>query len=195
MLSPPRRVGCQRQQAAREAEDIVCAASPEKRHVPAIVLDDEDTDQETGGQRCEREGDPVGYVDRHIHDGTGGEEAAERRDRLGKALTQYGRLEAPRMVAEVGLFGHAFPSARRHILARWRPSVSVSGEWMRHTVILATPAPHLAHELAYSSFFAVKIAAPNAVFSAVTEAKVSPVPPRQALDPLSDSRRETRHRP
>jgi hypothetical protein len=73
------------------------------------MLNDEDTDQETGGQWGERQGEPVGHVVQQIHRGAGGEKAPERGDCLGEAFAQYGRLEAPRKVAEVRLFVHDSP--------------------------------------------------------------------------------------
>jgi hypothetical protein len=46
----PKIIGRQRQKSAGEPEDVVCAMAAKKRMVAAVVLDDENPDQETGGR-------------------------------------------------------------------------------------------------------------------------------------------------
>lgn len=50
----PGRVWRQRQEAAREADDVVCTGRAEEREVPIVVLDDKDAHEEAGGQWRER---------------------------------------------------------------------------------------------------------------------------------------------
>ncbi len=58
MLPPPERIGREGEHAAKAAEQIVKAARPEERAVTAIVLHDENPDDETSGRQGQSQDKP-----------------------------------------------------------------------------------------------------------------------------------------
>ena len=58
VLPAPERIGRQGHQAAQAAENIIGPLRPEEGAVTAIVLDDEDPHEETGGEHRQRQRHP-----------------------------------------------------------------------------------------------------------------------------------------
>src|SRR5215831_10623786 len=50
VLPTPEGIGRKRHQAAQAADQFVCSSRPEERAVSAIMLNDEDADEKSGGE-------------------------------------------------------------------------------------------------------------------------------------------------
>jgi hypothetical protein len=64
----PVAIGCEGQNSQQETEPVIGRSRPEKGAVPAIVLDDEESNQETGGRDCEEQGYPVRISEASQHE-------------------------------------------------------------------------------------------------------------------------------
>src|SRR2546430_14717980 len=58
------------------------------------MLDDENADEKSGGERRHWQRDPKRYGQAQVHCGAGGEKPAERRRELSEAARQYRRLKS-----------------------------------------------------------------------------------------------------
>ena len=67
MGAPPKTIGRERQYADDPTGPIVCPAMPEKGPVAAIVLDHEESHQESRGWYGERKREPVAEIERRPH--------------------------------------------------------------------------------------------------------------------------------
>lgn len=91
MLSPPKRVRGEGHQAAQRADQVVRPLRRKERAVPAIMLNDKDTNEKTGRQRRYRQRDP----DRaKIHRAASSEESSEGCQKLPEATLQSRCLKA-----------------------------------------------------------------------------------------------------
>src|SRR6516225_3508247 len=58
VLPTPEGIGCQRHQAAQAADQFVCPSRPKERAVSAIMLDNENADEKSSGERRHWQRDP-----------------------------------------------------------------------------------------------------------------------------------------
>jgi hypothetical protein len=92
MLAAPLGVGGEGEQAAELTEQVVQPARTEKRAVAAIVLNDEDANEQARGRNSERGGQPIGNMQRPVHRGAGEKEQPDRGRDLICAFEEAGRF-------------------------------------------------------------------------------------------------------
>ena len=101
MLAAPAGIRRQRHQAADQAEHVVGPARAEEGPVPAIVLDDEDPNDEEGRQGRRQQRKPDRDVGQQVHRRTQDKETAQRGDDLQDAAHAAWLFELLEDVAEM----------------------------------------------------------------------------------------------
>ena len=90
VLPAPEGVGRQRHQAAQDPDQIIDAPRSEEGAMPAIMLDDENTDKEPRRNERQWYRDPSGH---HVHRSAGPDKPAQRGQKLRQTPQQYRRFE------------------------------------------------------------------------------------------------------
>ena len=92
MPAPPIAEGDASAEAAERAGEFIGASRGPERPMPAVVLDDEDTDHKPGCRKCKEQRQPPAHCKALIHRHEQQKKSAERRQHLPKAMAQVGVL-------------------------------------------------------------------------------------------------------